>query len=236
MDWITTIFNEALYRPLLNVLFLFYQYIPGHDMGVAVILLTLLIRFIFYPLGAQAIKSQKKTAELQPKLKEIQERHKDNKEAQTKAIMDLYKEHNFNPLSGCLPLLVQFPFVIALYQVFLHGLTTDVSSKFYSFMPHINQANVMFLGIINLSQANIVLAILAGIAQFLQFKTMPQQPKKKGQSDLAQALNSQMGYIFPIVMVAICWKIPAAVTLYLIVTTVFSIVQQLIIYKKPKTN
>jgi YidC/Oxa1 family membrane protein insertase len=237
MQFLSTIFNEALYRPLLNILFLIYHYIPGHDMGVAVIFLTLLIRFIFYPLGVQAIKSQKKTAELQPKLKELQEKYKNDKEAQTKATMDLYKEHGFNPLSGCLPLLVQFPFIIALYQVFLNGLTTDVSAKIYSFMPQITQINTMFLGIVNLSQPNIVLAVVAGISQYFQFKTMPQQPKAKGQSDIAQKINNQMGYIFPIMMIVICWKIPSAVALYLITTTVFSIVQQLIIYRKdPKTN
>lgn len=241
MEIIFTIFNEILYRPLLNVLFLFYQYIPGHDIGVAVILLTLLIRFIFYPLGIQAIKSQKQNAELQPKIKAIQEKYKNDKEAQTKAIMEFYKENKFNPLSGCLPTLVQLPFLFALYQVFLKGLDSKILSetvtKFYTFVPRPESVNMMFLGLIDLSQKSIILAILAGILQYLQFKTMPTQiAPTKSKGDIMQAMNSQMGYIFPIITVFICMSLPSAIALYWIATTIFSIAQQLLISKKIMPN
>ena len=235
MNLLLTLYNEVLYRPLLNILFLFYHYIP--DMGVAIILLTLLIRLVFYPLGVKALNSQKQMAELQPKIKEIQEKHKHDKEAQTKALMEFYQSNNINLFSGCLPLLVQFPFLIALYQLFLRGINADALTKLYSFVPHVNQLNVTLLGIVNLGQPNVVLAIMAGITQFFQFKTIPQQPKTKGQSDISQALGQQMAYIFPVLMLIICLKAPSAVALYLIVTNIFSIVQQLIIYrKKTKTN
>ena len=205
-------------------------------MGVAIILLTLLIRFIFYPLGVKALKSQKQMAELQPKIKEIQEKHKNDKEAQTKALMEFYKNNNINLLSGCLPLLVQLPFLIALYQLFLNGINATALTKLYSFIPHVDQFNATFLGILNLGQPNVVLAVIAGVTQFFQFKTTPQQPKTKGKSDLSQALGKQMGYVFPIIMLVICLKVPSAVALYLIVTNIFSIVQQLIIYNNASKN
>lgn len=238
MDFLSTIFNTVLYQPLLNILFLFHYYIPGHDIGVAVILLTLLIRFIFYPLGVQAIKSQKKMAELQPRLKEIQEKYKNDKEAQTKATMDFYKEQKFNPFSGCLPMIVQLPFLIALYQVFLKGINTDAFAQLYSFVPHIGQINTMFLGIVDLAHPNTILAILAGVAQFFQSKTMPQQPKSKASGgELMGALSKQMMYFFPIITIVICLNFPSAIALYWIATTAFSIVQQLIISRTAlKTN
>jgi len=238
MELLSTFFNEALYRPLLNILFLFYQYVPGHDMGVAVILITLLIRFIFYPLGLQAIRAQKQTAEIQPKIKELQVKYKNDKEAQTKAIMDLYKEHKFNPFSGCLPLLVQFPFLIALYQIFLHGINSDAAAKLYSFVPTFTSLNPLFLGFVDLTHPNTVLAVLAGVAQFIQFKTMPQQKNNSnsGKPDIMQAMSKQMGFVFPIMALIICLTLPSAVALYWITTTVFSIAQQLLVFKKPKTN
>jgi len=237
MEFLSTIFNEVLYRPLLNILFLFYQYIPGHDMGVAVIMLTLLIRFIFYPLGIQAIKSQKQTAELQPKIKEIQEKYKNDKEAQTKALMEFYKEAKFNPFAGCLPTLVQLPFLFALYQVFLRGLNSkfisDAFSNLYAFVPRPETVNMMFLGLIDLSQKSVALAVVAGVSQYLQFKTMPKAANvAKNKGDMMQSMSKQMGFIFPIITVFICLSFPSAIALYWIVTSVFSVVQQILIQKK----
>jgi len=103
MSFITGLFNTILYRPLLNFLVLLYKYVPGHDFGIAIILLTVIVKLLLYPLGSKAIKSQKNLAEIQPKIKEIQEKYKDDKEKQTRALMEFYKEAKVNPFSGCLP-------------------------------------------------------------------------------------------------------------------------------------
>jgi YidC/Oxa1 family membrane protein insertase len=235
MSIFSTIFNDVLYRPLLNALFWLYHYIPGHDMGIAVILLTLVIRFIFYPLGIQAIKSQKQTAEIQPKVKEIQEKYKNDKEAQTKALMEFYKENKINPFSGCLSLLVQLPFIIALYQVFLKGINSTAFAKLYSFVPAPESINMMFLGIIDLSHKSVVLAIIAAVSQFIQLKTMPQAPvSQKGKGDFAQMMSKQMAFTMPIITLLFCLSLPSAIALYWITTTVFSIAQQLIVFNKDK--
>ncbi len=118
---IGNIFNLILYQPLLNFLILLYIYLPGHDFGVSVIVLTVVVKLILSPTSIKALRSQKKMAEIQPRLSEIQEKYKEDKEKQSRATMELYKEAKVNPFSGCFPLLIQLPILIALYQVFLGG-------------------------------------------------------------------------------------------------------------------
>jgi len=237
MAAITTIFNTILYYPLLNILFLLYYYLPGKDLGIAVIVLTILIKLIFYPLGAQALKSQKAMSEIQPKIKEIQEKYKDDKEKQTKVIMEFYKEKKINPFSGCLPLLIQLPIFIALYQVFQKGLRPEAITNLYSFISHPAQIDPTFLGIVNLSQPSMFLAVLAGVSQYFQLKTAPQGPKlKQKTSDISQMMSKQMTYFLPIFALIICLKLPSAIALYWSVMTIFTILQQYFTLKRLKLN
>ncbi|MFC1629964.1 YidC/Oxa1 family membrane protein insertase [Patescibacteria group bacterium] len=239
MDFLINIFNILLYQPLLNALVLLYEYLPGRDFGIAVIILTVLTRVVFYPLGAQAIKSQKELSELQPKIKEVQEKYKDDKQKQSKALMELYQKEKINPLSGCLPLLIQLPILIALYRVFWKGFEPEAIASLYSFVPNPGVVETTFLGIVNLSQVNIPLAVVAGILQFFQTKMITSHsPKKtfkskKGSLDFSQMMQKQMLYFFPIFTVIILLKMPSAIAIYWIVTSLFSIFQQYLIFKKP---
>src|SRR3954470_7270112 len=114
---ISQIFHNFLVYPLINVLVFFYHYIP--DVGIVIILLTVIIRLILLPSFHKSLKHQRMLQALQPKIEEIKKKYKDDREAEMKATMELYKEHEVNPLSSCLPLLLQFPVLIALYQVFI---------------------------------------------------------------------------------------------------------------------
>jgi len=233
MNPILSAFYTILYQPLFNALVLVYLYLPGHDFGLAVILLTLVIRTALYPLGVQAIRSQKTLAQLQPKMKEIQEKFKNNKEQQSRAMMELYQKEKINPFSGCLPMIVQLPILIGLYQVFWKGFGEAQMSFLYGVVPNPGLINTSFLGIMDLSQASIFLAVLTGAAQFFQSKMMTaKQVKSKGPTDMSQMMQKQMLYLFPIFTVFILWKLPAAVALYWLTTTLFTIVQQYIILKK----
>jgi len=227
-------FNVILYQPFFNALVLIYVYLPGQDFGIAIIILTILIKVILYPLGAKAIHSQKTMSALQPKMKEIQEKFKDNKEQQSKAMMEFYKREKVNPFSGCLPLLVQLPILIALFQVFWRGFGQEQLSFLYSFIPNPGQIDTTFLGIMDLAEASIVLAVLTGIAQFIQTKMVvsKQKTSKKGSPDFSQMMQKQMLYFFPLFTVFILWRLPAAIALYWMVTTLFTIGQQYIILKK----
>ena len=220
----------------MNILILLYQYLPGHDFGLAVIVLTILIKVIFYPLGVKAIKSQKALSTLQPKIKEIQEKYKDNKEQQTKEIMGLYKREKINPFSGCLPLLIQLPVLIALYRVFWSGLQPEQMVLLYSFVPLPGVVDTTFFGIVNLANPNIVIAFLAGIFQFVQVKMATPKSKedKKKDSSFAGQMQKQMLYFMPAFMVLILFRLPSAVGLYWLTTTLFTIIQQYVILKKEK--
>ena len=235
---IGNLFNLILYQPLFNALIFLYAYLSGHDFGIAIIILTAAIRLALYPLMAQSIRSQKILNELQPKIQEIQKQYKDDKQQQAKAMMELYQKEKFNPFGGCLPLLIQLPILLALYQVFWRGFQAEQLGFLYSFVPSPGVIDPMFLGLINLTQPNIVFAILAGIFQFFQSKMMMPQMKKqqRGSDQMAQfsgAMQKQMVYLLPVFTVFILWKLPAAIGLYWLVTTLFSIIQQYLIYKKP---
>lgn len=234
MQLLVSAFNLILYQPLLNALVLLYEYLPGHDFGIAVIILTLFIKFLFYPLGIKAIRSQKALSGLQPKIKEIQEKYKDNKEQQTKEMMALYKKEKINPFSGCLPILIQLPVLIALYRVFWHGLQPERMTFLYSFVPLPGIIDPTFLGIVNLSEPNLIMAILAGIFQFVQTKMISPKFKKdkKQDSSFSNQMQKQMQYFMPVFMVLILFRLPSAIGLYWLTTTLFTIIQQYVILKK----
>ncbi len=230
MEVFINIFKTILYQPLFNVLILFYKYLPGHDFGIAVIVLTILIKFLFYPLGIKAIKSQKALSELQPKIKEIQEKYKKDKETQAKETMKLYQKEKINPFSGCLPLLIQFPVLIALFWVFKTfqgGLTSTELEVLYPFIS-CPEINTKFLGLIDLVKPSIFLAVFAGIGQFFQTKmTIPKiEPGKNKTSNFSSIMQKQMKYFFPIFTVFILFKLPSAIGLYWLATTLFTIIQQ----------
>lgn len=228
-------FHTILYEPLFNALIFLYNNIPGHDFGIAIILLTVVVRLVLFPLNSKAIRSQKELSVLQPKIKEIQEKFKGDKAAQSKELMKLYKEHGVNPMGGCLPMLIQFPVLIALYWVFINGLNPDKINGLYSFIAHPGTINPLFLGILDLSKSSGVLAILAGISQFIQTKMMikvkPKQNKNPG--DFSSMMSWQMTYFMPMFIVFIAWKFPAGLALYWVVTNIFSIGQQYFINRKP---
>ena len=233
MNVLILIFNTVLYRPLLNTLILLYEYIPGHDFGVAVIVLTLIIRSLLYPVSVRGVKSQKVLTDLQPKIQEIQKKYKDDKEKQIKLLMELYQKGKINPFSGCLPLLIQFPILVALYRVFLIGVQPDSLNRLlYGFVPNPGVINFSFLGLINLAEPNIFLAFLAGFLQFCQLKistTSQQQVIKEKGTDFSKMIQQQMLYLLPIFTVYIIWQFGSIIGLYWIVSVLFSIGEQYIV-------
>lgn len=234
IDFFISIYQLFLYQPIFNALILLSQVLPGKDFGIAVILLTLSIRFASYPLGAQAVRAQKKFAELQPKIKEIQEKFKNKKEEQTRAILELYKTTKVNPLASFLPILIQLPVFIVLYRIFAKGLQAEQLAGLYTFIPRPENLDPSLLGIVHLNEKSFIIAILAGVFQFVQLKQASQSKKKaqKTKPDIASMMQTQMPYIFPFLIVWIASSLPAAFGLYLIATTIFSIWQYWFIARK----
>lgn len=229
MQTITLIFNQLLYRPLFNALVLLYNWIP--DFGIAIIILTVLIRLVLFPLNQRSIASQKKMTKLQPKLQQLQRKFKDNKEQLSQVLMAFYRKHQINPLGGCLPVLVQLPILLALFRVFIDGLRPEALTNLYSFVNNPGQINPYFLGLINLAEKSLLLALFAGIFQFIQTKMISPNIKKPV-NGMAGAISKQMLYLMPIITVFIAWRFPAGLPLYWITTTLFGIGQQYYVFSK----
>lgn len=223
------LWNVIFYKPLYNALAFLVSAVPFHDLGIAVILLTILVKIILFPLSKKAIVSQVKLKAIEPKINKIKEENED-KQMQAQKTFALYKEEGVNPFSGCLVLLLQLPIIFALYKVFLKGISQN-SDMLYSFVHFPVSVQNMFIGLINMSKGSILLAILAGLTQYLQLhlqNTTVEKPKdgKDMQAMIAYSMNTQMKYIVPIMITFVSLKIPAAVSLYWVVSNVITILQE----------
>ena len=236
------LFHSLIFQPVYNILIFFNNVIPGHDFGVAIILTTLLIKTLFIPLSKKQIESQKKMQELQPQLKALQKKYKDDKEQQTKAVMAFYKENKANPLAGCLPLVVQLVVLIAIYRVIITisqaGFTVQ-ASDLYAFISNPGEVRHLFLNFVDLTKPNYVLAFLSALAQYFQTKMLFQNQEKKvvdkgasEEPDFATIMNKQMLYLGPGITFFIGVTFPAALALYWLFSTLFMIGQQVLIAKK----
>ena len=237
------LYHEILYRPLLNLLIWLYNVLPGADIGFAILMVTVLVKAALWPLTHASLKANKAMQSIQPKIEALKVQYKDDKEALTKAMMELYTTEKVNPLSSCLPILVQLPLLIALYQVLRAGLHAESLNDLYSFVHKPETINAFFVGLIDLSKRSIPLAILAGGLQFLQTHMMmrkrvpPQVKKTEGAKDeeMLIAMNRSMLYVMPLMTVFIGWSIPGGLTLYWVAVNAITILQQWIINtpKKP---
>jgi len=235
-----TIFQVIFYQPVLNLLVFLYNIIPGHDIGLAIVLLTVIIKLILLPLSKQSIKSQKALQTLQPRIDEIKKKYANSKEEQGRQMMQLYKQEKVNPLSSCLPLLIQLPFLWAVFRVFQDGLSNHSLNLVYSFIGRPELINSVSLGLVDLAKPNVVLAVLAGLAQFWQAKMMiVKRPEVRGQGakdeNMMAIMNKQALYFMPVLTVVIGLSFPGGLTLYWFITTLLTALQQLYLFKREET-
>jgi len=226
-----SLLNEILYRPLFNGLVLLYNSVAMKDLGLAIILLTILIRVILYPLFHKSLHHQRLMQEIQPFIKKIQEKYKDNREAQTKAILELYSHYKANPLTPFILILVQLPILLALFKIFNGGINVESLNLLYSFVSNPGTVNHTFLGLIDLNKTNIYIAVLATVSQYIQSKLSIPKPKPGQEITQAEKIGRNMVYIGPVITAVILLRLPAALGLYWIATTVFSVFQQIVINK-----
>lgn len=223
-------FNTILYQPLFNALVVLYKF-AFSDLGLAIILLTVVIRVILYPLFYKSFKNQMLMQRLQPLIKKIQHDHKDNREKQAAALMGLYREHKINPFAGFFLILVQLPILITLYRLFLAGFTPESLANLYSFITPPDMIGHSFLNLINLQERSIVVVGLAALAQYFQGKLGLQKNAEKDETT-ASRIGRQMVFVGPALTLVILISLPAAVGLYWLTTSAFSIFQQLLINKQ----
>lgn len=237
---LSLIWNDVITRPLYNGLIILIHLLPFVDAGVIVIIFTILIKIILLPLAIKATRAQLQMKSIEKDLADIKEKYKDNKEEHSKKTIEYYKEKGINPFASFFILVIQLPIIIGLYRVFLKsGLPIINTSLLYSFVPVAVSINMMFLGVINIAQKSIVLAILAGISTYFQLdiasknqNAIVKNGKATSQADIANMMAKQMKYFFPIIVIFISYSISAAVALYWITSNVFAIIQEIYIRKK----
>ncbi len=228
-------FTTLLVAPLFNVLVWITNLFSGH-IGISIIIITILIKVILWPLALKAARAQAKQKELAPKMAEIKKNYPDTKE-QGQKIMELYKESGSNPFSGCLPLLIQIPILIAIYQVFLQQFTPDNALLYAG--NTISTVHMSFLGINLASTGIIILALLAGITQWIQIRYSPlttvptkTDTEPDAQTVMMNSMNSSMQWTMPVMIGVFSYITPGALALYWVVTNITTIVQDRFIKHK----
>lgn len=229
-------FQTVFYQPIFNLLVFLYNIIPGHDLGISIIALTIIIKLILLPLSKQAIKSQKSLQDLQPKVDEIKKKYANNKEELGRAMMELYKNNKVNPFSSCLPLLIQLPFLFAVFQVFRDGISDKALELVYSFIQRPETISHIAFGFIDLEKPNIYFAVAAGLAQYWQAKMMmTKKPPVSGSGaqdeNMMAMMNKQMLYFMPALTVFIGLSLPGGLSLYWLTTTLLTVLQQEYVFK-----
>lgn len=234
------IWHTFFFDPVYNSLVFFVDTVPGGDVGLAIVLTTIIVKLILLPLSIKAVRTQKLMRELEPQLKDLKEKHKDNREEQAKAMMALYKEASLNPFASILLLFAQIPIIIALYLSVYSGggvpfpnINTDI---LYSFVPSPETVNMMFLGMVDIAKKSLPLAFLAGLTQFIhaQLAIPKPEPRKEGadmdlKADFARNMQTQMRYVMPVIIFVVAYTISAAIALYFTVSNLMQIAQEYIV-------
>lgn len=246
------LFHEVLYRPLFNALIALYEFLPGRDLGLAIIVLTILVRLVLTPLLTRQFRSQRKLASLQGELAEIRKTTKDKAE-QSRRMLALYKHHRVSPAGGCLPVLVQLPVLWAMYAVLQRGLQADALTALYRFLPHPGTIDPIAFQVVHLGQSAfqrtaegiavawpaVALALLTGVVSYWQVRLTPGVAGHSMKEDttpaeqFAHRMNRQMVFLMPLMTVYFALVFPAGLALYWFVTTLVSVVQQRYLLKRP---
>jgi YidC/Oxa1 family membrane protein insertase len=236
-------FHATLYQPLYNALIYLIDVLPGADVGLAVLTLTVFVKLVLLPLSEKATATQLAVKMYEKDLEEVKRKYKDDKDGQAKAILKFYKDHDINPFSGFLVLFIQLPIVISLYYVFYKGGLPAINKDLlYSFVKVPEVVDMHFLGVLDVAAKSVLLAFLVGITQFYQMKlSFPPLPKRDSnqkeismKEELSRSMNLQMRFVMPVVTALIAYGISGAVALYWTTSNIFAIAQELYLRRKFK--
>ena len=229
-----------IYNPLYNGLVYLVDIVPAHDIGIAIIVLTVLVKIILFPLARQAIKTQIAMRAIAPEVEAIKAKLKDKQEEQARAIFALYREHDVRPFASFFLILIQFPILFGLYFVFWKGgLPAIDPTILYSFVPLPESVNMHFLGLFDMHARSIVLATLAGATQ-LVYARLSMGPRKLREktaevsfsSDMAHSFDLQARYVLPVIVAGIAYTVASAVPLYWTASNLFMIGQELVMGRR----
>lgn len=198
--------------PLLEILRFFYKFV--HNYGIAIILLTILVRLLFYPLSLKSYKSMKAMQRLQPEIAALKERYKDDMQRFNQEQMQLFKTHKVNPMGGCLPMLVQLPVFIALYAVLGNSIEL-FHAPFFGWIHDLSAMDPYY-----------VFPVLMGISMFVQQRMTP--------TPGMDPVQVKIMYLMPVIFTFVMLKLPSGLTIYIFLSTLLGIVQQTLMNRDPQ--
>lgn len=242
---ISNLWHTFVYNPLYNGLIFLADILPWADLGIIIILFTVIIKLILLPLSIKSIKTQQAVKKIAPEIDAIKKKHKNDKQQQALATMDLYKKHNIRPFSGILPVFIQIPILFALYFIFWKGGLPEIKVELlYPFVKEPELIKILFLGSINLTQKSLLLGILTGATQFLQTRLSLGAYKKETKSgkersmkdDFMNTMKLQMRFVLPIMFGFIAYQLSAGIALYWTTSNIFHILQELYVKKVVAKN
>lgn len=232
------IYFEFIYRPLYNGLIFLGDIFPFFDAGVLIIIFTIIVKLILFPLSKKAVRTQAMMKLAEPELRAVKEKYKNDRQMQALETMKIYKEKQINPFSSIFLILIQLPIIFALYKIFYSTEFSSVNADLlYSFVFAPENISSTFLGIIDVTQKSLVLALLAAVSQYFQIKlSIPATIKKVEnptfQDDFARNMHVQMKYVFPVMIFFISYSVAAALAIYWTTSNLFMIGQELYIRKR----
>jgi YidC/Oxa1 family membrane protein insertase len=236
------IWHTFFFDPIYNTLVFFVDVVRDGDVGLAIIATVIVVKMVLLPLSIKAAKTQKVMRDIEPKLKELKETHKDNREEQARQMMAIYKEVNLNPFASILLIFLQIPIVIALYFAVSKGggvaLPAINTALLYSFIPEPSTITMNFLGLFDITQRSILLAFAAGITQFIfTHMTLPKLAPKEPDAapnfkdDFSRNMHLQMKYVMPVFIIFIAYTLSASIALYFFVSNLVAIAQEFYVRK-----
>jgi YidC/Oxa1 family membrane protein insertase len=237
------IWHTIFFDPIYNSLVFFIDVVRGGDVGIAIILTVILVKLVLLPVSLKAARTQLLMREIEPRIQEIKDRYKDQREEQARKTMELFRESNVNPFSSILLLLIQIPIVIALYfSVYSGGgvKLPDININIlYSFIPVPAVASMLFLGLLDIAAKNLPLALLAGVTQYIHTnismpKLAPRKPDAEPnfKDDFSRSMQLQLRYVMPVIIVLVSYSISAAIALYFTVSNLMAIAQEYVVRRQ----
>ncbi len=231
------LFNTFIYEPLYNGFTLLSDLLPFFDVGVIVILFTIVVKLFLFPISKKAVRTQAIMKLVEPEIRTIKEKYKDDRQRQALEIMALYKTKNINPFSSILLIIIQLPILIGMYKVFVTGFSPIDTNILYSFVPLPQSIDVYLLGFIDISSKSWIIALCAAVSQYFQIRfSMPVLPPKNDTpsfaDDFARNMQIQMKYVLPVVIFFVSYHFAAALALYWTTSNLFTIGQEIVVRRQ----
>ncbi len=227
-------FHLIFYKPIYNLLVIFLNIIPLHDIGASIIMVTVVVKLVLLPLNLRATKSQYLMKALDEEIKVLKENHKHNQQELSLKIMEVYKREKINPLSSLFVMIIQIPIFFALYFVFSKGMFNDPNS-IYNFVTFPAVLHTEAFGLLDVTKRSLVIGIITGLSSFFlaRRQTQSMSAKKGGdesfQDHFMKSMRIQLLYVLPVVVGLSATALPAALGLYWVTNNIITFLQDVYI-------